>query len=151
MNWLARLKSLEGPKGDPREPSKPGSLGFQGCLPEPLQNTEAPPAPADANIANAEPWDDAAVQRFKARALRIRRRGFDEKDADDLAGRLYLRDVHADQRVMCLECRNLFGVLPTGWRCGIHKAAHLLAPAVGRDLATMFQDCPGFVPQEGRR
>lgn len=99
-----------------------------------------PQAAGDA--AHADPWDDATIARFQARVTTIRRRGFTEEDADDLAERLHLRDVHADHRALCLECRHLAGSV-TGWRCGNHRAAD-----VARDLpaaqVTMPQDCPGF-------
>lgn len=106
-------------------------------------------APPDADVAHAEPWDDAAIARFQARAQRIRRRGFGEQDADDLAERLHLRDVHADQRVMCLECRSLSGTLATGWRCGNHKAAAVMRD-LPADLVTQMQVCPGFVEVDQR-
>lgn len=99
-------------------------------------------APPDAEVAHAEPWDDAAIGRFRARVQCMRRRGFGEQDADDLAERLHLRDVHADYRVMCLECRYLAGTLATGWRCGNRTAADMPRELAG-ELVTMFQDCPG--------
>lgn len=96
---------------------------------------------AEADAAHADPWDDGAIARFQARAGLIRRHGFAAQDAEDLAERLHLRDVHADYRHLCLECSHY-----RPGRCGNHKAADLLSPAVGNDLASMFQDCPGFVP-----
>lgn len=102
-------------------------------------------APLDAEVAHAEPWDDAAIGRFQARVQRIRQRGFGEHDADDLAERLHLRDVHADHRSLCLECRYLAGTVPRGFRCGNHNAAGT-ARDLAADLVTMFQVCPGFNP-----
>lgn len=100
-------------------------------------------SPAEADTAHADPWDDAAIARFTARVQRIRALGFDPPDADDLAERLHLRDVHADHRHLCLECRHLAGRLGTGWRC-----RNALASQVGRDLphelVTQAQRCPGF-------
>lgn len=102
-------------------------------------------APPDADLVHAEAWDDADIGRFQARVQRIRRRGFCEQDADDLAERLHLRDVHADRRALCLECRYLTGMLATGWSCGNHRSA-----AVPREMAadwvTTFQVCRGFNP-----
>lgn len=95
--------------------------------------------PAEADAAHAEPWNDAACARFVARVSLILRRGINATDADDLAERLHLRDVHADHRHLCVECRHY-----RPHRCGNHRAAGLTAADVGRDLATMFQHCPGF-------
>ena len=95
--------------------------------------------PAEADAAHADPWDDAAIARFQARTRHIRRLGFTAQDADDLAERLHLRDVHADYRHLCVECRHY-----RPHRCGNHRTAGLTAADVARDLATMFQDCPGF-------
>ncbi len=110
---------------------------------------EVPLLPADSrpyrlskvagDAAHAEPWDDGAIARFQARTRHIRRLGFTAQDADDLAERLHLRDVHADYRHLCVECRHY-----RPHRCGNHRTAALTAADVGRDLATMFQHCPGF-------
>lgn len=98
--------------------------------------------PAEAYAAHADAWDDGAIARFQARTRHIRRLGFTAQDADDLAERLHLRDVHAGHRHLCLECKHY-----RPGRCGNHKAARLHAADVGRDLATMFQHCPGFRPE----
>ena len=96
-----------------------------------------------ADSCHAGGWDGIAIARFQVRAAALRRRGVGDDDADDLAEQLHLRDVQADRRIYCLECRHLAGSLSTGWRCGNHRAA-----AVGRDLqlalVTMAQVCGGF-------
>ena len=97
---------------------------------------------ADADVAHAEPWDDGAIGRFQARTARLQRLRFTVQDAEDLAERLHLRDVHADHRHLCLECRHY-----RPGRCGNQSAAVLLTAEVGGDLATMFQDCAGFAGQ----
>ena len=96
-------------------------------------------ARAEGDAAHAEPWEDAAIARFEARAGSIERLSLAQLDAEDLAERLHLRDVQADHRHLCLECSHY-----RPGRCGNHRAAALVAAEVGRDLATMFQDCPGF-------
>ena len=93
-------------------------------------------------MAHAEPWYDAAIARFQARTVAIQRRGFTELDAQDLAERLHLRDVHCDYRHLCLECEHLAG-RAGAWRCGNHKAADV-GRELPRDLAAMFQNCAGF-------
>lgn len=100
-------------------------------------------ASGDADVAHREPWNRAEITRFALRAARLRRRGFDAGDAEYLAEGLHLRDLHADHRQTCLECRHLSGSTATGWRCGNHAAA-----GVARELPTalvvLFQVCPGF-------
>ncbi|HNU11379.1 MAG TPA: hypothetical protein PKJ45_08440 [Rubrivivax sp.] len=100
-------------------------------------------APADADVAHADPWTADQIERFRARVTAIQRRGFTPQDAEDLAELLHLRDLHADHRHLCLECQHLAGTSATGWRCSNARAAQ-----VGRDLphelATLMQSCPGF-------
>ena len=101
---------------------------------------------ADGDRCHVEPWDDACIALFVARVGRFLRLGIDATDADDLAERLVLRDRDGDARVSCIECRHYrLG------RCGNHGRAGLLAPDVGRDLATLLQRCPAFVPVETAR
>lgn len=96
-------------------------------------------APAELDMAHADAWDDATIARFQARDGLLRRLGFVEQDAEDLALRLHLRDVHADHRHLCLECANY-----RPGRCLHHEKAALQSDAIGSDLATTLQDCPGF-------
>lgn len=99
--------------------------------------------PIEAAEAHAKPWDDAAIARFQARMALFLRRGIAPVDANDLTERLHLRDVHGDDRALCVECRHLVG-RAGDWRCGNHRAA-----GVGRDLpavlTTTMQRCPVFV------
>lgn len=98
--------------------------------------------PVEADAAHAEPWNDEAIARFVARVSLILRRGINATDADDIAERLHLRDVHDDGRVLCVECRHL--VRRAGyWRCGNHRTADAgrELPAV---LTTTMQRCMGF-------
>jgi hypothetical protein len=97
--------------------------------------------PEQLDMAHAYSWDDATIARFQAREDHMRRLEFNEHDAEDLAMRLQLRDVHADHRHLCIECRNY-----RPGRCSHHRAADLHSPVVSHEWATMFQDCPGFSP-----
>lgn len=105
----------------------------------PLRDRPYKLAPAKADSAHAQPWDDAACARFVARVTLFLRRDVAAEDADDMAEQLHLRDVEGDERVMCLECLHH---RPS--RCGNHKAAGLGSPDVGSDLAALLQHCPGF-------
>jgi len=114
----------------------------QGYHPE----NEARPfrlAPADAAVAHADAWTDAQIELFKARLRRLLALGFSPQDAEDLAERLHLRDLHADHRHLCLECLHLAGSTATGWRCRNARAARV-ARDLPAELVTMAQDCPGF-------
>ena len=95
---------------------------------------------AQGDAAHAEAWDDAAIGRFMARVAGIQRRGFGAQDAEDLAEQLHQRDLYADYRHLCIECRHY-----RPGRCSNHKPAGLSAPEVGRDLVVMFQHCAGFL------
>jgi hypothetical protein len=91
-------------------------------------------------------WTDADIARYLDRRARLMRWGWPEAEAESLAERLVRRDREADSRVSCADCRHY---KPAG-RCRNHKAAGLLSPDVGRDLAAMLQDCPGFTPAARR-
>ena len=117
--------------------------------------TESPPSrpliSQLARLATATAFAEAQqgareAVRTPARVARLLRWGWPHAEAQAQAERLRDRDEHSDFRHLCLECRHY-----RPGRCGNHKAADLLAPAVGKDLATMFQDCPGFVPMEDVR
>lgn len=58
----------------------------------------------DAAEAHAMPWDDDQIAAFVARVSLFMRRGQSAADAVDLAERLHLRDVRADDRRLCIEC-----------------------------------------------
>ena len=98
---------------------------------------------ADADTAHADPWNDDVIERFKTRVRRLLALRFNPQDAEDLAERLHLRDVHADYRVLCIECSRLAGSAATGWRCRNARAARV-ARDLPAELVTMAQDCPGF-------
>lgn len=111
-------------------------------------NTQLPARPhrltaAEADEAHAEPWDEAAIAKFAQRVVLLLRRGVDAADADDLAERMHLRDLQADDRRLCVECRHLAGHASSAWRCGNHASA-----GAGRDLPADLvlqpQRCPGF-------
>lgn len=93
----------------------------------------------ETRVAHADPWDDDAIARFQGRKRHLMLLGLRDQDAEDLAERLHLRDVHADCRHLCLECRHY-----RPGRCGNREAAGLLTAEIGRDMATMFQHCSGF-------
>lgn len=96
-------------------------------------------APSEADRAHAQPWDDATCARFVARVTVFLRRGVAMNDADDMAERLHLRDVDADERVVCLECSHFWP-----GRCGNPALAGLMGAEIGRDLAALLQRCGGF-------
>jgi hypothetical protein len=50
-------------------------------------------------------------------------------------------DETPDDRHRCTDCAHY-----RPGRCGNHKAAGLIATAIGRDLANLLQRCPGFKP-----
>ena len=99
---------------------------------------------AAGHAAHAEPWNDGVIARFQARVAAFRRRGFTERDADDLAERSHLLDVQAEGRALCLTCRHLAGAVATGWRCGDFRAADVPGE-LAAELVTMPQRCPAHL------
>jgi hypothetical protein len=89
--------------------------------------------------AHAECWSADAVRFFNFRSARFVKQGFCQPDAEDLAERMHLRDVTADDRRSCIECRHL-----VRWRCERHRKAVLASSVVSRELAVLLQRCPAF-------
>ncbi len=94
---------------------------------------------AEADVARRAPWGGATIARFTARMTLLMRRGVSATDADDLAERLHLRDIEADERTLCLECEHYRVGL-----CGNDRRAGLHVPIVGRDMAVTLRRCPDF-------
>ncbi len=94
-------------------------------------------ARAKADETHRVAWGDDVIARFIARRDRLKRWGY--ADADDLAERLALRDQDADDRRLCIECRNC----RPGLRCSASQRSGF-GPDLGRDLATRLHRCPAF-------
>ena len=84
------------------------------------------------------------IDTFKARLSRFTDKGMSATDCEALAGKLVLRDREADDRRVCLECRNLSGYSPGSWRCSNWKTAGVGASSLPLDLVLMLQRCDGF-------
>lgn len=84
-------------------------------------------------------WDDAEIEVFLARSTRLRARG--RADAEHLAERLTLRDRQADDRRMCLECREL----DVGGRCAAARRGALAhADRLFAPTQNILMRCPAF-------
>jgi len=92
----------------------------------------------------ADAWNGAAAVRFQTRVRHFQRDGLAAQEAQGLAKRLHMRDVQADGRHLCVECRHY-----RPGHCGNHRAAGLHSPEVGQDLAEILQRCDGFRPIKG--
>ena len=84
------------------------------------------------------------VTAFIARRERLLRWGWTQQQAEAVAERLTLRDLDADDRRLCVECRHC----RPGLTCAAYRAAGV-GRELGRDLATLLQRCPAFVPEGG--
>ena len=116
---------------------------FSAMAPELAQKRPHKLTPEQLHAAHAEPWSEAVIVRFQARTATIQRHGFAEQDAEDLAERLHLRDRQADDRHMCLECRDLES---TG-RCAAARRGDI--PGADRRMEpvqTILMRCHAFQP-----
>ena len=86
----------------------------------------------------------AEIDNFKARLSKFGDKGLTATDRDALADQLLLRDREADDRRICLECRNLSGYSPGSWRCSNWKPASVGTSGLPLDLVLMLQRCDGF-------
>lgn len=145
--WTARLAEKTGapPREGTDETDKRGLLSVLAVTPGGgAGEISAAPMPACAPLIDctdlaAMAWTDADIARFLDRRARLLRWGWADADAERTAERLVIRDRGGDVRVSCTECMHY-----RPGRCGNHKAAALLSPEVGRDLAALLQRCPGF-------
>lgn len=118
-----------GPQSEQRRGFSQDSQDSQGLPPSEQVDDDVP-----ADIARG-----AELARFQDRRARLMRWGWAADAAEAMARRLQERDDHADYRHLCVECRYY-----RPGRCTNHKAADLQSHEVGRELAVMFQHCPGF-------
>jgi hypothetical protein len=81
---------------------------------------------------------------FTARLSRFADRGLSLDDGEALTDKLVIRDREADDRRVCLECRNLSGYSPGSWRCSNWKPASVGTSGLPLDLVLMLQRCYGF-------
>jgi hypothetical protein len=133
--WLDRLATIGAEKnGVTPLPTpltklpKPGSVSFGS-------------APVGGAEEISSPTDDP-------RLARLLRWGWPVAEAEALAARLARRDAlaaagDADDRVTCVDCSNY-----RPGRCARHRAAGLLSPEVGRDLAALAQRCAAHKPAD---
>ena len=120
---------------------------FEGQqAPPPAQERAYKLSAVEADAAHAQPWTEAQIRLFNARAVRCRSLGFTAADSDDLAERLHLRDATGDDRLVCLECAAFAGDL----RC--MEAARGRLPGASRRLEpvpTILQRCEGYTVAPG--
>lgn len=64
------------------------------------------PSAIDGQMRDLPPWGDKEIARFEFRKALFIRRGIHEHYADQLADRLYERDLEMDTRRFCAECAN---------------------------------------------
>jgi hypothetical protein len=72
---------------------------------------------------------------------RLLRWGWDAAEAERVADRIARREADDDRRT-CIECARY-----RPHRCASHRAAGLLTPEVGPELARLPQRCPGHAPR----
>ena len=88
-------------------------------------------------------WDDAEIDTFMARSKRFSVNG--RSDAEHLAERLTLRDRQADDRRMCVECREL----EASGRCAAaRRGAFISANRRLEPAPNVLTRCPAFIPTD---
>ena len=153
MSWLNRLKkNAATPYTSPTKPTEPGFVGFVGNPAALSQNSAgeidaandaAPPPDPDRHCwPHTTAMNTGEIDTFTRRLSRFTDRGMGLDEAERLADKLVMRDRHADDRRLCLECSHLAG---TGrWSCGNAAKADVSAQGLARELVTMPQRCDGF-------
>ena len=95
--------------------------------------------PEQGDDCHACGWDDAEIAVFMGRSARFAQIG--RRDAEHLAERLTLRDRQADDRRMCIECRELelSGRCAAARRGAVAGADRKMEP-----VQTILMRCPSF-------
>jgi hypothetical protein len=129
--------------------TKPGFVGFVACPHGPLQKTEreAQPQPTPApeppkpgprlSWGHYTPANAAEIARMLERVQRGAALGLSERESDELADLLHLRDREGDDRHVCIECQHI-RASGTGWRCAAR------GPIPPELVATQPQRCAEF-------
>jgi hypothetical protein len=93
------------------------------------------------------------TETFTARLLRFTAKGIPVLDSEAIADKLVIRDREQDDRVICLECRNLGGYGAGSWRCGNSQSAGISIRTrdaqLPSDLVLKLQRCGGFKTLSG--
>lgn len=96
----------------------------------------------------SEAMNSVEIDTFVARLEQFTNIGLPLIDGESLADKLVVRDREADDRRFCLECRHLYGVGQTSWRCGNWQAAGIAIRSrdsqLPADLVLQLQRCDGF-------
>ena len=147
MNWLARLKNINGTSDSSLQKLQKGvSVVFVGSSPGDSQNSRG--SATESLVTYAQPAKDLAepTDIFTARLALFTGRRLSAEAADDLAQRLTGRDLEQDDRHVCLECRYISGDVERR-RCGQWRKLWLGDAAMPADLVTPLQRCAGFTSQ----
>ncbi len=92
----------------------------------------------------------AEIDLFAARLHRFTDKGLTVTEGEAMADKLVVRDREADDRRLCMECRQLSGHGQPSWRCGNWQAAgiaiHPRDTRLPADLVLQLQRCHGFAP-----
>ena len=118
MNWLARLKNINGTSDSNLQKLQKGvSVVFVGSSPRHSPNSGGDAI--DSLAKYADPANDPALPAdiFTAQLALFTGRGLNADAADDLAQQLLRRDLEQDDRRVCLECRYMSGDVDRR-RCG---------------------------------
>ena len=137
--WAARLIEISTapPVGTPDKTAERGVLSVLTVIRQDVAAEFQAPA-EDASRPTDLP-SAAESARSRDRRGRLVRWGWPAPEAERLAARLLNRDREQDDRVSCADCAHY-----TPRRCGNHRRAGFCLPALGRDLASQLQRCPGF-------
>ena len=144
MNWLARLKNINGTSDSSLQKLQKGvSVVSVGSSPVHSQNSGGDAT--ESLATHAEPANDSAspADIFTARLALFTGRGLNADAADDLAQRLMRRDLEQDDRRVCLECRHMSGDVERR-RCGQWRKLWIGDASMPADLVETLQRCAGF-------
>lgn len=147
--WSERLeeKTCAPPYGGTDRADKRGLLSVMAVTPEGGADDLHGLVRADNEISERRSGmhcqSRQKVAAFFARRDRLLRWGWKEQDAEALAERLTHRDADDDRRT-CVECKHF----RPGPICAAYRTAGV-GRELGRDLATLLQRCPAFLPSEG--
>lgn len=129
MNWLTRLKKLEGAPAPTLQNLQKAEIGAfvdsVGTTPDRFQKSGRE--------------NDTGIPRL----MLFIDLGLSMDDAQTMVDRLEQRDREQDDRRLCLECVHLSG-FSSARRCSQWQAVGTHSSAIPADLALILQRCPRF-------
>lgn len=152
MTWIARLKNISAADCIPTKTTEsdfvvsvgPSKARFEKVTSKTVIASYLVPLSDRYAWLNSSAMNSFEIDIFMSRLIRFTDMGLGLEPAEQLAGRLAIRDRDRDDRTLCFEC----SYLRKGWRCANWARAGVAIRAIDANLpfefVNLMQRCGGF-------